>query len=117
MDRDETVEQPSKDSFELFVEHIVADKGLPVADDEVRQQLVQDLKARLGDQINRALVAALPEDKFEQLERIVNEGGEEAAIQEVIAQSGIDIKKITLETMLTFRDLYLGVASDQEHQE
>ena len=41
-----------------FIEDILRDKKLPAIDDAVRTQLVSDLKDRLLDQIDRAIIEA-----------------------------------------------------------
>lgn len=107
------MEQLQNDPLDLFVAGIIKDKSLPIVDDEVRKQLERDLKARLVDEINRALLHALPSERLDELERIAGADVDQSAIQKVIKDSGINVKKVTLETMLRFRDLYLGSQSTQ----
>ena len=96
--------------LDTFVNGILDDKQLPGVDGEVREQLATDLKQRLLDQINRAVIDALPEDKLSELDAMMDRPDlSEQDVQSFIASSGIDVKRITVETMLRFRDLYLGV--------
>ena len=94
--------------LDKFINEILLTKGLSLPNDEVCLQLVSDLKKRLIEQINRALIAALPEDKMSELntalEKTEIEGDE---IRNIIENSGIDTKTITVKTMLKFRGLYL----------
>lgn len=99
------------DELDTFINDILDDKKLPGLDEEVRAQLARDLRQRLLDQINRAIIEALPEDKLGELDAAMDRSDvSEEHIQRLIIDSGIDIKRITVETMLRFRDLYLGQA-------
>ncbi len=96
------------DQLETFVEGIVTTKDLPGLTDESKKQLVAEMSEQLIERINAALIAALPDEKvaefsdFLDAEQITDE-----QVQAFIAQSGVDVQKVTAETMLTFRNLYL----------
>ena len=94
--------------LELFVGEILEKKQIPGITPEVRQQLLQDLKGRLLDQINRALIAALPEDKITELDNMLDNGADEVAMQKFIVDSGVNVGQITVGAMVAFRNLYLG---------
>lgn len=94
--------------LEAFVGEIVDKKQLDGVDSEVRAQLVEDLTARLFDQINRALLAALPDDKMSELESLIDSGADEAAVQQFIVNAGVNVQQITVGVMVAFRNLYLG---------
>lgn len=99
------------DELDTFINGILDDKKLPGLDEEVRAQLVRDLRVRLLDQINRAVIEALPEDKLTELDAAMdNSDATDEQVQRLIVDSGVDVKRITVETMLRFRDLYLGQA-------
>jgi len=95
--------------LDRFVGEIVSAKALPGVTDEVRTQLVSDLKERLLDQIDRALIDALPDDKADELNTMLDDPSiDDAALQSFIASSGVDVRGVTIATMLRFRDLYLN---------
>lgn len=94
--------------LEPFVRSIIDKKGLIGITAEVKEQLVSDLNEKLNDQINRAMISALPDDKVDQLNEMLDKGDDEEAIQRFITDSGIDVKQITLNTLVAFRNLYLG---------
>jgi len=100
----------NSDPLDQFVRDIVADKRLPgVDDDEVREQLVTDLKERLLDQVDRAMVDALPDDKVDGFNELLdNEATTDEQIQAYIAQSGVDTQQVATDTMVRFRELYLA---------
>ena len=92
-----------------FIRDILAEKQLSGVDDEVREQLVTDLTGRLLDQINRALIDALPDDKLQEFNAMLDdEAVSDETVQQFIATSGVNVQQVTIQTMLRFRDLYLG---------
>jgi len=98
-----------QDALSKFINDIIDAKNFKTLDSDVRQQLEQDLKNRLLDQIDRAVLGALPENKIDGFNDLLDRNASQQEIQQYIANSGVDTKKITLETMLRFRSLYLGV--------
>lgn len=98
----------NQDALSKFISDIIDAKGYKTLDSDVRRQLEQDLKNRLLDQINRAVLEALPENKIDGFNDLLDRGASQQEVQQYIATSGVDTKKITLETMLRFRSLYLG---------
>ena len=98
----------NQDAISKFISGIIDAKGYKTLDSDVRRQLEQDLKNRLLDQIDRAVLEALPENKIDGFNDLLDRGASQQEVQQYIATSGVDTKKITLETMLRFRSLYLG---------
>ena len=97
-----------QDAFSKFINDIIDAKNFKTLDSDVRRQLEQDLKNRLLDQIDRAVLGALPENKIDGFNDLLDRNTSQQEVQQYIANSGVDTKKITLETMLRFRSLYLG---------
>lgn len=98
----------NQDAISKFISDIIDAKGYKTLDSDVRRQLEQDLKNRLLDQIDRAVLGALPENKIDGFNDLLDRNASQQEVQQYIANSGVDTKKITLETMLRFRSLYLG---------
>ncbi len=98
-----------QDALSKFINDIIDAKNFKTLDSDVRRQLEQDLKNRLLDQIDRAVLRALPENKIDGFNDLLDRNASQQEVQQYIANSGVDTKKITLETMLRFRSLYLGV--------
>ena len=97
-----------QDALSKFINDIIDAKNFKTLDGDVRRQLEQDLKNRLLDQIDRAVLGALPENKIDGFNDLLDRNASQQEVQRYIANSGVDTKKITLETMLRFRSLYLG---------
>ena len=96
------------DELDKFIRDILNQKQLSGVSPEVEEQLVADLKDRLIDQINRAVIDAMPEDKMDEFNQLLDNDADDAQIQQFVANSGVDTRQVTIETMLRFRSLYLG---------
>ncbi len=96
------------DELDKFIRDILNQKQLSGVSPEVEKQLVADLKERLIDQINRAIIDAMPEDKMDEFNQMLDSDVDDAQIQQFVANSGVDTRQVTIETMLRFRSLYLG---------
>lgn len=96
------------DALEEFINDMLAQKKLPGVDEQVHTQLVSDLKNRLMDQIDRAVVEGLPSDRIDGFNELLDKEADDQEIQRYIVESGVDSRRISLETMLRFRALYLG---------
>jgi len=96
------------DELDQFVNEMLDAKRLSGVTDDVRTQLVSDLKQRLLDQINKALIDALPDEKMDEFERLLDDDSlADEQIQQFIVNAGVDVKKVTTVTMLRFYDLYV----------
>ncbi|MEP7205093.1 MAG: hypothetical protein ABI716_02780 [Candidatus Saccharibacteria bacterium] len=92
-----------------FINQILDEKQLDGVSDVVREQLVADLKERLLDQINRALIEELPPLKLDEFNNLLDdETLSDEQIQRFVADSGVDINRVTLRVMMEFSELYLG---------
>lgn len=98
----------NQELIDKFIKDLLDAKNLSGVDDEVRQQLEQDLKTRLLDQIDRAIIEALPEEKLSGFNALLDNNSTTQDVQKYIVECGVDMQKVTLETMLRFRALYLG---------
>ena len=77
-------------------------------DGATKKEVVADMAAKLQEEINRASVEALPEEKAKELaEKIDDPNFTEDKIAEFIQNSGVDIAKIIEETKNRFREFYL----------
>lgn len=105
-------ESAVNDPFTTFIKEMLSAKAWnQQVSDEVKAQLESDLHLQLMDQIDRAVIDALPEDKVDGLNELLDREAPEEEIQQYVAASGIDVQRVTTETMLRFRDLYLGTDS------
>ena len=96
------------EEVDKFVEQLLVDKGIKGMDDEVRAELKRDLAQRLMDEIDRAVMYALPEEKAIELsEKLDDENFTTEDATKFVQESGVDMQRVSVETMMRFRDLYL----------
>ena len=91
-----------------FIESLLNDKGVEV-EPEIREELKNDMKKRLLDQIDRAAIQALSEEKADELAKKTedpNFTNEDMA--KFMQDSGVNLTEVALDTMLRFRSFYLG---------
>lgn len=93
-----------------FVNDLLAQTGATVgADLEVEQQLKLDLAERAATLINRRLVDALPEDRVEALNQLLDERPDDVdAYQQFISDNVPSKDEVVAAALYEFRVLYLG---------
>jgi len=102
------------DQLQTFIREIIDAKQLPGLTEEAKQHLSDEMQEVLIDQINRALIEALPDEKMDAFSALIDtEEVTDEQVQGFIAQSGVDIEKVTAKTMLAFRELYLQTPSQR----
>lgn len=113
------MDQPELDSF---VESLIDEKNISGLTPEGRAQIAGEIKDELVQQINRAVLMELPDEKLDEIDQKLD-AGEIAPeeLQRIVQDSGVDIAKITTETMLYFKAFYLGngkpTEGESEHNE
>ena len=91
-----------------FIESLLVDKGITDIDPEVKAELKEDMKNRLLNQINRAAIMQLSEEKAAELAELVdNPEFTNEKMTEFIQNSGVNLTEVALDTMLKFRGFYL----------
>lgn len=92
-----------------FIESLLNEKGITDIEPEVRDELKSEMKARLEEQIDRAAVQALSEEKATELASLVDDPDfTNEKMAEFMQNSGVNLTEVALETMLQFRNFYLG---------
>lgn len=94
-----------------FMESLLQEKGINV-DGEVREQLKDDMTQRLLTQIDRATLNRLSEEQAMELsDKLDDPNFTNDMASEYIKSCGIDQQAVALETMIQFRELYIGGGS------
>ncbi|MDO5480477.1 MAG: DUF5663 domain-containing protein [Candidatus Saccharibacteria bacterium] len=92
-----------------FIEDLLNKKGLSGVDEEAKKDLITEMKTQLEEQLNRAAVQALPEEKAKELADLVDKPDfTTKEMAKFMQESGVDFNQIALETMQKFAKLYLG---------
>lgn len=96
-------------NLDEFIENLLNEKGIEVEPD-IKEELKADMKAKLLDQINRAAIQSLSEEKAEELTKLIEQPDfTNEKMTEFIQNSGVNLTEVALDTMLKFRSFYLGV--------
>lgn len=97
-------------NIDEFIESLLNDKGITDVEPEIREELKADMKKRLEDQINRAAVEALSEEKAAELAKLIDEPDfTNEKMTQFMQDSGVNLTEVALDTMLRFRSFYLGM--------
>lgn len=98
-----------------FIEQLLIDKGITGVEPEIYQELKDDMKKRLLDQIDRAAIMALSEEKANELAKLIDDPNfTNEKMTEFMQNAGLDLAGIAAETMLKFRNFYLAPAPQGE---
>ena len=98
--------------LDQFVGSIIDAKGYNDLDEETRGYMIEELKGKLIEQINRAILEEIPDEKVDELEKMIDSGeATPEKIQQFAIDCGVDVNAVTTSTLLYFRSFYLGGAA------
>ena len=94
-----------------FLESLLIDKGIDV-EPEVRKTLIEGMRTKLTNEIISAAIAALSEEKCDELEKKLEDPNfTNEQMAEFVQAAGVDLPTIVFETMARFRTYYLGAGA------
>jgi hypothetical protein len=96
------------DKLDEFIAQIIDAKQLPGLTEEVRTDLIADLRKQLLNMIDRALVESLSDEDIDAFTEYMEQADlPDDAAERFLADHGVDVEKVTARVMLQFRDAYL----------
>lgn len=96
-------------SVDDFIESLLNERGITEVEPDVRAELKEDMKKRLMDQINKSAIMQLSEEKAAELAEKINDPDfTNEKMTEFMQNSGVNLTEVALDTMLRFRNFYLG---------
>ena len=96
-------------NFDRFVNSLIVEKDLKGLTPEGREQVAAELKNLISEEVNRAILMELSDEKLDELDKLMNDGPlSESEMQDFLRNSGVDIPKVTTKTLMYFRSFYLG---------
>jgi hypothetical protein len=99
----------NEDNFDRFVNSLIKEKDLKGLTPEGREQVAAELKNLISEEVNRAILMELSDEKLDELDKLMDNGPlSESQMQEFLQTSGVDIPKVTTKTLMYFRSFYLG---------
>lgn len=91
-----------------FIEQLITERGITGLEPEVMGELKKDMKERLLEQIDRAAIMQLSDEKADELtQKLEDPNFTNDDMANFMEKSGVDLTQVALETMLQFRNLYL----------
>lgn len=92
-----------------FIENLLNEKGITDLPADTREELATDMKNRLTDQINKATIMELSEEKAAELSDLLDDPDfTNEKMTEFMQNSGVNLVEVALDTMLRFRNFYLN---------
>ena len=96
-------------SVDDFIENLLNERGITEVEPDVKAELKEEMKNRLMDQINKAAIMQLSEEKATELAEKINDPDfTNEKMTEFMQNSGVNLTEVALDTMLRFRNFYLG---------
>ena len=93
-----------------FLASLLADKGITDIEPDVKEELINNLKEKFMDEVQRAAINSLNEEKLQEFDKKAEEDpsftGEKVA--EFLQDAGVNFAEIYADTALKFRSFYLG---------
>ena len=108
-----------EETIDLFIEGIMEEKGVSAPTAEIEEDAKNELKDQLLRETDRSLIAELPDDKLEELNRMATANGqiEPDVIAKMVEESNLDVTDIVGTTMARFREIYLEDKSNTDSAE
>lgn len=104
----------AQDELDAYINSLITRKNLGDLAPDERSHIAGELKAQLVEQINRAVLDALPDDKLDELDALSEREGFTAEdMQKFIIDSGVDMAKITTEAVHNFETQYIGEGTNR----
>ena len=93
-----------------FIESLLTEKGIIDVEPDIKKELKEEMEKRLLGQINKAAVMQLNEEEAAELAKRIDQPdftNEEMA--KFMQNSSVNLAEVALDTMLKFRNFYLGI--------
>ena len=115
---EENIDLTDEETVDLFIEGLMEEKGALPESEELRQDIFTDLKTRLMEELDRSLVAELPDEKLEELSKKAEAEGklDPQEVAQAVADANLNLEEIVGTTMAKFRELYLGEDKPTENE-
>lgn len=93
--------------LQIFVSKMITEKTPQGLDEASRDKISRVLIEQLNQRMEYALIAALPDDKLNALNDLLDQNGDDAAIDRIFDESGVDFDAVSKRTLDEFRQEYL----------
>lgn len=91
-----------------FIEGLLADANMASLDNEMKEEMIKEVFARLDNYMTAAIVDNLPEDKLEAFIKLNEDKKSKEEIETYLKDNMPNAQDVFAKTFQEFRDLYLG---------
>ena len=95
----------------LFVDKLLAEKGLADQEKSIYRELHADLLERLENIVNVTIVEKMPSDKLEAFEKLLDEKADNKTMRSFCEKHIPNVEEVIAATLLSFRLRYLGASA------
>ncbi len=99
------------DEVRTFLEGLLSDAGMTTLDDQMKEEMIKELYARLDSFITSSIVANLPPEHLDAFIKLNEEKKTQAEIEGFLTEKMPNAKDIFTKAFSDFRALYLGNVS------
>ena len=97
-----------------FVDKMMVDKGLGAMSAEQQDELRKNLRIKVEEQIEQAMLRALSDAQLMELEKMVDNGVSDEELDAFFENSGADFTKAAEQAMVEVRNAFLNSAAGEE---
>lgn len=91
-----------------FLDTLLQDAGMTFADEEMHEEMIKELFARLDNFITSAIINNMPPEHLDEFTKMNEEKKSQAEIEEYLKSNLPDSQEVLSKAFMEFRDLYLG---------
>ena len=91
-----------------FIEGLLKDAGMTTLDNEMKEEMIKELFARLDNHITSTIIANLPAEKLEQFIKLNEDKKPKEDVEQFLKDSMPNHAEVLSKGFMEFRDLYLG---------
>lgn len=103
------------EQIDEFMDRLIEERGSTGLSKDDKKELKKTLTQELLDQIDKAAIYALPEDKAIELAKKTDDPNfTNDDVAKFIQDSGVDLQQVALHTMVEFRNFYLAEGNKDE---
>lgn len=91
-----------------FLESLLQDSGMTRLDNQMREEMIKELYARLDNFMTSAIIDILPPQYLDEFTKMNEEKKNQAEIENFLKDKVPNVQDIFAKAFMEFRDLYLG---------
>ena len=91
-----------------YLEGLLADAGMSFTDDQMKEEMVKELYARLDNYVASIIVDYLPSEHYETFIKMNEEGKPKEEVENFLKQNLPNAQTVFAKAFADFRQMYLG---------